>query len=835
MTTPSPDVFEKLAAFYLGRDYDLAKRELTDELLMYDAKDLCTHAMCVGMTGSGKTGLCISLLEEAALDGIPIICVDPKGDLANLMLTFPNLSPDDFQPWMDEGEAKRKGVSVEQLASDTAKKWGEGLQSWGQDVNRIQRLKDAVDISIYTPGSNIGLPLTVLKSFDAPPVEARDDAELLGDKITGAVSGLLTLMGIDADPMTSSEHILLSSILQKQWKNGKNVPIGQLIRLIQKPPIDRIGVVDLDSFMSADARNKLAMRLNNLLASPAFASWMEGDSLSIKGMLQSSTGKPRITILSIAHLDDNERMFFVTILLNELLAWVRTQTGTSSLRALFYMDEIAGYFPPVKNPPSKPPMLTLLKQARAFGLGITLATQNPVDLDYKGLSNIGTWFLGRLQTEGDKARVLEGLEGAAGQAGQAFDRQQMEQILAGLGSRVFLMNNVHEHQPRIFQTRWAMSYLAGPLARGQISQLMADKKQRLTNQATDSKPDSTEPKLDAENSSIQQPNSNTSNSPSATPIRPAVPASIIEHFSGTNLRSKPNAKLIYRPTLYCEGALHFIRKTAALDQWQDATHVINCTPEFPDNLWESSEPVSQDIDLIESPEEGFMFAPLPSDLVSKGKYRTYRSQYKEFLYRHCDVTLYKSNLVKGTAPLGDYADAVGYFTQKFREERDEQIEKLRDKYERKLESIEKKMRTARDRLEREKSQSRSSMISAGSSVLGALLGGFMGGRRTSVSTAARGVGYASQQSSDVARAERSLQLLSTDKQNLHRELTHDLDDLQQKYDISQIKLDPQHIPPRKSDLKVETPMILWRPWQIEANGNESPLDWELVPPQMDED
>ena len=486
MTTPSPDVFEKLASFYLGRHYDLAQQEMTDDLLMYDARDLCTHAMCVGMTGSGKTGLCISLLEEAALDGIPAICVDPKGDLANLMLTFPDLRPEDFREWLDEGEAKRKGITQDELASETADKWRSGLQSWGQTSERIQRLKNAVDISIYTPGSNIGLPMTVLKSFDAPPPEVRDDKELMGDRVTGAVSGLLTLMGIDADPMTSTEHILLSSILQKQWRQGKNVGIGQLIRLIQKPPLERIGVVDLDSFMPANDRNKLAMRLNNLLASPTFASWMEGDSLSIKNMLQSDTGKPRMTILSISHLNDNERMFFVTILLNELLAWVRTQTGTSSLRALFYMDEVAGYFPPVRNPPSKPPMLTLLKQARAFGLGITLATQNPVDLDYKGLSNIGTWFLGRLQTERDKARVLEGLEGAAGQAGKEFDRSQMERVLAGLGSRVFLMNNVHQSQPSVFQTRWAMSFLAGPLARTQISRLMADRKSRTLQNSTDS-------------------------------------------------------------------------------------------------------------------------------------------------------------------------------------------------------------------------------------------------------------------------------------------------------------------------------------------------------------
>jgi len=828
MTTPSPDVFEKLAAFYLGRHYDLVQQELTDDLLMYDARDLCTHAMCVGMTGSGKTGLCISLLEEAALDGIPAICVDPKGDLANLMLTFPDLRPDDFREWLDEGEAKRKGISLDELAANTATQWRSGLESWGQTPERIERLKNAVDISILTPGSNIGLPLTVLKSFDAPPPEARQDKELMGDRVTGTVSGLLTLMGIDADPMTSPEHILLASILQKQWLEGKNVKIGQLIRLIQKPPLERIGVVDLDSFMPAKDRNELAMRLNNLLASPAFASWMEGDSLSIKNMLQSDTGKPRMTILSIAHLNDNERMFFVTILLNELLAWMRTQTGTSSLRALFYMDEVAGYFPPVRNPPSKPPMLTLLKQARAFGLGITLATQNPVDLDYKGLSNIGTWFLGRLQTERDKARVLEGLEGAAGQAGQKFDRSQMERVLAGLGSRVFLMNNVHENQPSVFQTRWAMSFLAGPLARTQISRLMADRKNQAPQDVSGRGNDENHSPNNSQQGDIQ---TGEQASQAMQELRPAVPASIAEYFSGTNLRSKPNAKRVYRPTLYCEGTLHFIRKSADLDQWQDAKRVINCHVHFPDNLWESSETASEDIDLIEEPEQGFVFenASLPAELVNKSGYRTYRSQFKDFLYRHCSMTLYKCNLLKGTAPVGDRSDAMAYFTQQFREKKDLQIEKLRDKYQRKLESLEKKIRTAQGRLEREKNQSRTSMISAGSSVLGALLGGFMGGRRTSVSTAARGVGYASQQSSDVRQAERTLQLLDVDKKQLHQELEHDLEELRVKYDINKIELEPFTIPPRKSDIKAKTPIILWRPWQIEPDGTESPLDWETPP------
>ena len=510
----------------------------------------------------------------------------------------------------------------------------------------------------------------------------------------------------------SGRPILLSSILHHQWTEGKNVGIGQLIRLIQSPPIKRIGVVDLDSFMSASDRGKLAMRLNNLLASPAFASWLEGEGLSIKRLLHTPEGKPRLTILSIAHLNDSERMFFVTILLNELLAWMRTQMGTSSLRAMFYMDEVAGYFPPVSNPPSKPPMLTLLKQARAFGLGITLATQNPVDLDYKGLSNIGTWFLGRLQTERDKARVLEGLEGAAGQAGQEFDRGEMERVLAGLGNRVFLMNNVHDGFPTIFQTRWAMSFLAGPLARGQISELMADRKAA----AASSQADRTE-------TVDQEPEEE---------LRPVIPAGIEERFLAGNVRPDEGTKLVYRPALYGEGTMHFIRKTAGLDQWRDAQYLVPCHRRFPDDVWESGEPLPEDVDLLEEPEEGFKFGTLPDPLRSKGKFRSYKSQFKDFLYRHCSATLYKSSLVKGYAPPGDQSDAIAFFTHRIHEQRDQAIEKLRDKYQAKLKSLEKKILTAEGRVERERSQSRTSMISAVSSIAGALLGGFLGGRRTGV-------------------------------------------------------------------------------------------------------
>jgi hypothetical protein len=804
MATPDPNVFEKLSSFYLGRHYDLDEGEMLDDLLMYDAKDLCTHAMCVGMTGSGKTGLCLSLLEEAAIDGIPAICVDPKGDLANLLLAFPDMQPDDFKPWLEEDEARRKGMSLDELASKTAATWKDGLASWGQTPERVRKFKESVDVAVYTPGSNVGLPLTVLKSFDAPPPEARDDAELIGDRVTGSVSGLLTLMGIDADPMTSSEHILLSSIMSHEWREGRNVGIGQLIRLIQEPPISRIGVVDVDSFMSASSRGKLAMKLNNLLASPAFASWLEGEALSIKRLLYTAEGKPRLTILSIAHLNDSERMFFVTILLNELLAWVRTQNGTSSLRAMFYMDEVAGYFPPVSKPPSKPPMLTLLKQARAFGLGITLATQNPVDLDYKGLSNIGTWFLGRLQTERDKARVLEGLEGAAGQAGQEFDRAKMEQTLAGLGSRVFLMNNVHDDYPTIFQTRWAMSFLAGPLGRRQIGKLMGPRK-AIAEEKRGERSESVTKEVE-------------------TNVRPVAPSGIEERFLGTTVSSRDGSKRVYRPALFNEASMHFVKSTADLDSWIDTQRLMRCGTEFPDDMWDSSEPLGEDFELLDDPEDDFIFSDLPDELRSKGKYRTYRARFKDYLYRHCYLTVYKSPLLKEYAPGGcTKGEARVFFKQALREQRDEATEKLRDKYQSKMRTLEGKIRTAEDRVARETAQyenaKRSSWISVGSTIMGA----FLGGRRSSVGTAARGFGRASQQKDDIGRAENSLEALQDEMADMERELRDELDDLTREYDVDNIELEAIEIPPRKSDLKAEDTMIVWTPWQVDSSGIATPL------------
>ncbi len=810
MATPSPDVFEKLATFYLGRHYDTAEGKLLDDLMLYDAKDLCTHAMCVGMTGSGKTGLCISLLEEAAIDGIPAICIDPKGDLADLMLAFPEMQPADFQPWLEAGEASRKGMTLDEFATATATKWKNGLAAWGQTSDRVARYKDAVDVAIYTPGSNIGLPLTVLKSFDAPPPKVLDDTDAMRERVTGAASGLLTLLGIEADPLLSREHILISSILDHCWREGRSVSVGDLIRLIHSPPITRVGVLDLESFMPTSERSKLAMMLNNLLASPAFSSWLEGETLSIKKLLHTAEGKPRMSILSIAHLSEKERMFFVTILLNEVVAWMRTQSGTSSLRAILYMDEVAGYFPPVANPPSKPPMLTLLKQARAFGLGVTLATQNPVDLDYKGLSNIGTWFLGRLQTERDKARVLEGLEGAAAQSGKPFNRSQMEQLLASLGSRVFLMNNVHDPAPTIFQTRWAMSFLAGPLARDQIRRLMETRKTNLAQQAK------------AKNASVAK--------RSVTPTRPVLPAGMGESFLVPTAFVRGEGKRIYRAALLGEGSLHYVRSSAKVDSWVDGRRLLDCGDGVPKDGWESSEVMDPASEFEKKPDPTFAFSTLPDELRGKATIKALFKDFKDYLYRHHPMQLFKSPALGEYAPPGmSESEARLHFQQAARERRDLETDKLRAKYVKKMESIRSKIRTAEDRLSRESAQydsaKMSSLVSLGASVLGAFMGRKFATKTnvSKVSTAARSASRAAQQHADVDRAEQQLKEYRLDMDEMNEKLEAELSDLTSSLQIENLELEILEISPRKSDLKISDPMIVWTPWQMTADGEAVPL------------
>ncbi|MBI5958364.1 MAG: ATP-binding protein, partial [Chloroflexi bacterium] len=471
---------EAPTTFYMGRRFDPISRRLVDEVVYYDSRDLTTHAVVVGMTGSGKTGLCITLLEEAVMDGIPSIIIDPKGDITNLLLAFPNLQPADFEPWINVDDARRAGLEPPEFAADTAQKWRDGLASWGITSQRVGYFKQNARFSIYTPGSDAGLPISILDAMQAPlgGWQPGDD-EFHRERISGIVTALLALIGRNVTPLKDREHVLISNIFEYAWRLGQDLTLEEVIMHVQKPPFAKLGVFDVDTFFSEKDRFSLAMELNNIIAAPSFQSWIQGEPLDIQSLLYTPEGKPRVSIFYIAHLNDAERMFVVTLLLENMISWMRTLSGTTSLRALLYFDEVFGFFPPHPyNPPSKEPIMRLLKQARAFGLGLVLATQNPGDLDYKGLANAGTWFIGKLQTENDKKKVLTGLETVAS-VDTDLNIQDIDSLLSTIDPRVFVMHNVHDRSGAIpIHTRWAMSFLRGPLTRQQIRTLMADQRQQ---------------------------------------------------------------------------------------------------------------------------------------------------------------------------------------------------------------------------------------------------------------------------------------------------------------------------------------------------------------------
>lgn len=778
---------EKLGAFYLGR---------TEQgPLLYDSKDLVTHAVCVGMTGSGKTGLCIDLLEEAAIDGIPALVIDPKGDLANLLLTFPDLKPEDFLPWVNVEETQQKGLTPEAMAAAQAKSWGEGLAKWGQDKSRIAKLKESADFTIYTPGSNAGFPVSVLKSFAAPAAALRDDREAMRERITGTATAVLGLLGIDADPIQSREHILLSTILDNAWRNGEDLDLPALIQRIQTPPVQRIGVLELEGFFPQKERFSLAMSLNNLLASPGFESWLEGEALDAGTMLYTAAGKPRISIFCIAHLSDAERMFFVSLLLNQTLAWMRTQPGTTSLRAILYMDEIFGYFPPVANPPSKQPLLTLLKQARAFGLGVVLATQNPVDLDYKGLSNAGTWFIGRLQTERDKARLIEGLEGAV-QGGA--DRTTLETLLASLGKRKFLMNNVHDGALQVFESRWALSYLCGPLTRTQIKTLMEAKKAAVPAVAATAEKPSRRPSGDGG-------------------ARPVLPPEIAQHY----LPPSPGAKgaITYEPVLLGAVSVRFSDTKTKIDTTREMTLL---TPVIDDAVpveWTECEETTTTPDELQSePVEGAAFAPLAA---AASKAKSYAGWSKDLIaWVSANQTLeilHSQGLGKLSNPGESERDFRVRLAQTARESRDAETQRIREKYAPKIASLEEKVRKAELTLEKEQREASSRKVETVLSIGASLLGAFLGKSRISktsvrsVASAAKDLGRSAKESSDAGRAAENLEAFRQELDALKAQAEADIQSLQARMDPMAEEFARIVIRPKKTNVSVKLLSLAWRP------------------------
>jgi len=807
--------FETLGAFYLGKRFSLADRTRQDDLVLYDAKDLTTHAVIIGMTGSGKTGLGIGLIEEALIDHVPVIAVDPKGDLGNLALRFPSLAPIDFRPWVDPQQATNAGLSAEAFAEQQATLWRNGLAGWGQDGSRIQRFVDAASITVYTPGSTAGRPLSLLKAFVAPPPAIIDDSEALQERIDATATSVLALLGIDADPISSREHILLANLLHHTWSDGRDLDLPGLIGGIQTPPFNTVGVMPLDTVFPPKDRMALAMRLNNLLAAPGFQNWMKGEPLDTARLLYDAQGKAKGSIISIAHLGDAERMFFMTLLLADILAWVRTQPGTGALRAILYIDELFGYMPPVANPPSKVLLLTLLKQARAYGLGVVLATQNPVDLDYRGLSNTGTWFIGRLQTERDKMRVMEGLEGASG--GEPFNRAAMEQTIAGLGKRVFLLHSVHEPAPITFETRWTMSYLAGPMTREQIKTLTAASVTAASASATGAAVGATARAPVATAAGV------ATVVGAASRHAPVMPPDIPQYFLPA--ASSPDT-VTYHPAILGVADLAFASAKYGVTE-QRRVALLGSLDDGPIALeWDHAERVDIDVSALQpAARDGSLFAAVPKAAGTTKNYPAWGKALQRWMVANERVTLFRSAAFRETSTPGESERNFRIRLQvTAHERRDAKIEALRVRFATRFSTLLEQIRRAEQAVQREQAQASQAKMDTALSVGGAILGAIFGRGKVSsrtigkVGTAARGAGRAAQQHGDVTRASESVSALQAKYAELEAKVQREVDDVGSSYNAQLDSLDTLTIAAKSGDVRVQLVGLVWLPFGKDATG-----------------
>lgn len=797
------DQFEIGGQFYLGSRVDVEGNG-EGGIYLYDSSQLTRHALCVGMTGSGKTGLCIDLLEEAAIDGIPAIVIDPKGDMTNLALAFNSLDKDSFINWISEEDAKREGMTREELAAKTAKTWKEGLNKWGQDEDRIRLLNKSMNLTIYTPASNSGRPISIASMGEYPGSELMADGMALADLMSSTVSDLLNLAGIHEDAMTSEKHVLLSRIIENEWKKGNSVSIYDLVNKILDPGIDMIGAMPLESFYPKSERKKLALTFNAIISSPSFEKWIFGDALDIHSLLYYEEAKPRVSIISINHLDDNGRMFFVSLLLNKLVEWMRRQRGTSSLRAIVYMDEIFGFFPPVANPPSKKPLLTLLKQARAYGLGLVLASQNPSDIDYKGLSNIGTWFIGRLNTKQDKERLLDGLEGVS--ESKELNREALSELISNLKKRNFIVNNVNSQGPEVIESRWAMSYLAGPLTEEQIKSLAYSngnegKRVEEVYSAKES---------DVSSEFVKVTTGENAQLSGELPIIDGVDQYILNDGDG-----------IYIPILYafCDVAYYdrsikgdieskFIKSTLIQDGPIDVDWSIDC------NIKAKLD--DMDRELLEGGKLDISRSLLNGKAIDSKMMNKWKRSLKDYIYRKSRYKLYKNHKTGLVSEVGEsLADFKIRLDMRLREERDLELEKIRNAYTKKISQLEDRVWRAEKTLSREEDQAvrtkQNTLVNIGSAILDGILGRKLLSKTIAnkAASAARAASRQREQAGDVYRAKEALNIKLEELESIKYQMEQDLLNMKSEFSGRYDKVEELELSPRKSDISIEPFLLLW--------------------------
>jgi len=825
---------EHLGSFFLGAELDLQSTQRQDAAFDFDARDLTTHAICVGMTGSGKTGLCITLLEEAAIDGVPALIIDPKGEMANLLLQFPELRAEDFEPWVNPDDARRQGQTLPAYAKVTADRWRDGLARWGIGLDRIRLLGQSADFAVYTPGSSAGLPLSIFGSLAAPALDFDAHAETLRERISGTVSALLGLVGINADPIRSREAILLATLFEHFWRHQQDMDLSALIQAIQDPPVRQMGALDVDTFFPPKERFALAMSFNNLIAAPSFQTWLNGESLDTERLLFTGNGTPRHSIFYLAHLSDNERMFFVTLLLENVITWMRRQTGTTSLRALLYFDEIFGFFPSRSEPPSKRPLLTLLKQARAFGLGCVLGAQNPIDIDYKGLTNAGIWFLGRLQAERDKERVLHGLRGAIAEVGGAGERVDYETLLSNLQNRTFLVHNVHQEHPSVIQTRWAMSYLRGPLTKLEIQQLMAERKAGAQAELPASSPERSQPML------VTPPSSPPWDIPPgffATPpvLDPAVtqvylPVELTEDDAirqlsgGLGHSDIESVVLVYEPAILGGAYVRFVDRKRKVNEQREKILLAL----IPDHLggvdWGAAETLRMSLDdaLSSRPpgrfDRGPFFAPAPESAQSEQDLKSIARSLADWLYYQSQLSIMIHTELEVFQQPGERERSFkARLRQVARERRDDELDRLEDRFDERLDRLEARLRKEHRELVADRAEydarKREEHITMGETILSF----FMGRRRTrGISTIARKQRLSDKARMDIEESHQEIAELEEEIAALEAELEDVAREISRKWSDLLDDVSTEEIHPRRTDVDVRLVALAWVPsWTIQ--------------------
>jgi hypothetical protein len=780
--------------FYLGGVVDPASGERTGSPVYYDPADLTTHGVIVGMTGSGKTGLGVIFLEESLRAGIPTLILDPKGDMTNLLLTFPGLTPSEFRPWVDEGAARRDGKTPEEAADAAAAAWTKGLGSWGLGKDDVAALRAAADFTIFTPGSSAGVPLNVLSSLAAPE---GTDPEARRDLVEALVTGILHLAGIEADPLASREHILLSNLVEDAWARGADLSLDRLIALVQQPPLRKLGVFEIDTFFPEKDRLALAMRLNNLVASPSFEAWRVGPPLDVPAMLWGAEGKPRAAVLYLAHLSDTERQFAVSLVLSALITWMRSQPGSSGLRVLVYMDEVFGFVPPTEMPPAKKPILTLFKQARAFGVGMLLATQNPMDLDYKAMSNAGTWCIGLLQTERDKARILEALRTAAG----GLDLAALDERISRLAKRQFLLHSTRDPEPTLFTTRWAMSYLRGPLTLPEIDRLMPDVSPSEGGPAAAPAPAGAAPAAEG-----------------TVAVAPLVAAGVPIYYldpaapwagkvgagaGGTTLA----AALAARAHLTFEDAAAGVRD---IEEWEAIFHPLGAR-------FDPAAGTAVDYDprdfRAEAP-AGASYRVPDADLSAKAFFTDAARVLKDYLARERTLEVRRNRALKIYSRVGESAEEfAGRCDAAAQAAADAEAARIRDRFEGRLSTLRHQIEDARFKVDQAELDAETRRTEEVASGVGTLIGVLFGGRRSTraMSSAATKRSMTRKAQQRKAGAEARLTGKVADLEALEDDLAEELAELDAAWTAKAQEVETVAVTLAKSDITVDEVAVVWLP------------------------